>query len=123
MRGDDGVLVRGKFVPIRSGHLPPQRHAHGIYGMPTPESAQEQRTMAGALTDDQPARVVRISDRNGGSNRGRNGQAEQGATLLKKKKTKREERTEKLLKNASWFIFCCGVCEKWDLAANSHDGV
>lgn len=125
MRGDDGVLVRGKFVPIRSGHLPPQRRAHGIYGMPAPGSGQEQMTMTGALTDDQPARVSRVGNRNEDSTRGRNGQTEQGATLLeKKKKTKREERMNKLLKTVSWFLFCCGLCERWDLAADSHpDGV
>lgn len=122
MRGEDGVLVRGKFTPIRSGHLPPQRRAHDLYGMPATGSGQEQRTMTGALTDDQPARVARFENRPGTSNRngsGRNGQAGQGAKR-KKEKTKREERTEKLLKNAYWFFFCCGLCEKWDLAAESH---
>ena len=78
--------------------------------------------MTGALTDDQPARVARSENRDGTLNRnvsGRNGRVEQGAKQ-KKEKTKREERTEKLLKNAYWFIFCCGLCEKWDLAAESH---
>ena len=122
MRGEDGVLVRGKFTPIRSGHLPPQRQVHELYGMPSTTGAgQEQGTMTGALTDDQPARVVRFENRDGTSNRnisGRDWLAEQGAEP--KKKSKREERTEKWLKNASWFIFCCGLCEEWDLAAESH---
>jgi len=34
MRGDNGVLVRGKFVPIRSGHLPPQRQRHVVFSGP-----------------------------------------------------------------------------------------
>ncbi|CAF9942487.1 hypothetical protein IMSHALPRED_003839 [Imshaugia aleurites] len=124
MRGEDGVLVRGKFTPIRSGHLPPQRQAHEIYGLPTTVSGQEQRTMTGALTDDQPARVVRLENRHGTANRsliGRNGQAEQGPKLKKRKKTEREERREKWLKNACWFFFCCGLCEEWDLAADNHE--
>lgn len=119
MRGEDGVLVRGKFTPIRSGHLPPQRQVHEIYGMPATGSGQGQRTMTGALMDDQPARVVRFVDRVGTVNRnlrGRDGQAQQGAKP--KKKTEREERTEKWLKTTYWFIFCCGLCEEWDLAAD-----
>ena len=78
--------------------------------------------MAGALTDDQPARVVTPENRDGTVNRnlgGRNGQAEQG-TRPKLKKTKREERMEEWLKNAYWVIFCCGLCEDWDLAADGQ---
>ena len=120
MRGENGVLVRGKFTPIRSGHLPPQRQGHGIYEMPAISSEQGQRTMTGALTDDQPARMVRFEDRDRTVNRnlrGRNRQAQQGAKP--KKKAEREERRETWLKNAYWFIFCCGLCEEWDLAADS----
>lgn len=76
--------------------------------------------MTGALTDDPPARVVRFETRDGTTNRnlrGRDGQAAQGAKP--KKKTEREQRTEKWLKNAYWIIFCCGLCEEWDLAADS----
>ena len=124
MRGEDGVLVRGKFTPIRSGHLPPQSQVHGTYRLPTTGPEQEQRTMTGALTDDQPARVVRFESGHIISNRnfkGRNGQAAQDPTPKKKKtKTEREERMEKWLKNACWFIFCCGLCEEWDLAADVH---
>ena len=124
MRGEDGVLVRGRFTPIRSGHLPPQRQAQGLYGTPRTGSERAQRMMSGALTDDQPqpTRVVRLENRDGSANRdlgSHNGQAEQG-TLPKKKKTEREERMEKCLKNAYWFIFCCGICEEWDLAANGQ---
>lgn len=122
MRGENGVLVRGKFTPIRSGHLPPQRQVHGIYGLPRTASEQGQRTMTGALTDDQPARVVRFENRDDTANpnlKGRDGQAQQGAKP-KRAKTDREERTERLLKNAYWFIFCCGLCEEWDLAAESQ---
>ena len=116
MRGEGGVLVRGNFTPIRSGHLPPQRQVHEIYGMPITGTGQGQRTMTGALPDDQPARVVRFEDRIGTVNRnlrGRDGQ--QGAKP--KKTTEREERTGKWLKTTCWFIFCCGLCEEWDLAA------
>lgn len=123
MRGEDGVLVRGTFTPIRSGHLPPQRQVHGVYGMPTAGSEQRQRRMTGARTDDQPARVVTLENRDRTVNRnlrGRDGQAEQGAKPKKKKKTEREERTAKWLKNACWFIFCCGFGEEWDLAADRH---
>ena len=122
MRGEDGVLVRGKFTPIRSGHLPPQKQARGVYELPRVASEQGQRMMTGALTDDQPARAVTSGNRDGTANRflrGRNGQAEQG-TRPRTTKTEREERMEKWLKNASWVIFCCGLCEDWDLAADSQ---
>ena len=36
MRGEDGLLVRGKFSGIRSGHLPPQRQRHATMGLPSP---------------------------------------------------------------------------------------
>ena len=80
--------------------------------------------MTGALQDDQPepARVTRLENRDGNGSRdlpGGDGQAEQG-TKPKKKRTEREERMDKLLKTASWLIFCCGLCEDWDLAADSH---
>lgn len=77
--------------------------------------------MAGALTGDQPARVVRFENRNGVANpnlRGRGSQAGEG--MQRKKKTEREQRTEKWLKNAYWVIFCCGLCEDWDLAVDSQ---
>ncbi|CAD6592221.1 MAG: hypothetical protein ASARMPREDX12_005891 [Alectoria sarmentosa] len=115
MRGEDGVLVRGKFTPIRSGHLPPQRQVHGIYGMPRTASGQGQRMMTGALMDDQPARVVRFENRDRTANhslRLRNGQIERGAKS--KKKTEDGKRKEKWLKNAYWFIFCCGLCEEYE---------
>ena len=76
--------------------------------------------MTGALTDDQPARVVTLGNRDGTVNRnlgGRSGQAGQG-TLRRKKKTERKERMEKWLKNAYWVIFCCGLCGDWDLDAD-----
>ena len=122
MRGEDGVFVRGKFTPIRSGHLPPQREVHALYGMPTTGSRRGQLTMTGALTNDQPARVVRFEDRdrNADSNpRDREGHAGRNAGA-KKQQTKNRERTEKWRKSTSWFFFCCGLCETWDLAAEGQ---
>ena len=122
MRGEDGVLVRGRFTPIRSGHLPPQKQARGAYELPRLASEQGQRMMTGALTDDQPVRAVTLGNRDRFVNRilgGRNGQDEQG-TRPRITKTEREERMEKWLKNAYWVIFCCGLCEDWDLAADSQ---
>ena len=78
--------------------------------------------MTGALTDDQPARVVRFEnrDRNANSNlRDRDGQAGRIAGP-KKPQTKNRERTEKWMKNTYWFFFCCGLCEEWDLAAEGQ---
>lgn len=77
--------------------------------------------MTGALTDDQPARLVRFENTGRTANRNlrsRNGQTEQGAKP--KKKTEMGKRMEKWLKNAYWYIFCCGLCEEWDLAADSN---
>lgn len=122
MRGEDGVFVRGKFTPIRSGHLPPHREVQGLYGMPTTGSRRGQLMMTGALTNDQPARVVRFEDqdRNANSNLGdREGQAGRNSGP-KKQQTKKREKTEKWRKTTSWFFFCCGLCETWDLAAEGQ---
>ncbi|KAM0806225.1 hypothetical protein BDR22DRAFT_883949 [Usnea florida] len=127
MRGEDGVFVRGKFTPIRSGHLPPHREVHRLYGMPTLGSRRDQLMMTGALTTDQPARVVRFEDRDGNANsdpRDREGQARRSAgpkkQQTKKQQTKNREKTEKWRKNTSWFFFCCGLCETWDLASEGQ---
>ena len=72
--------------------------------------------MTGALTDDQPARVVTLGNRDGIVDRNL---GELG-TRPRVKKTEREEKMEKWLKNAYWVIFCCGICEDWDLAADSQ---
>ena len=34
MRGEGGVLVRGKFFGIGSGHMPPQRQRHELFELP-----------------------------------------------------------------------------------------
>ncbi len=117
MRGEDGVLVKGKFTPIRSGHLPPQRQVHSLYGLPTTVSGQGETMMTGALSGNQPARAVGVANRDRtviSNPGGRDGQRGQGARP-KKKKTERELRREKWLKDACWLIFSCGLCGDWDV--------
>ena len=74
--------------------------------------------MTGALTSDPPARVVRFENQDGSGGREVGGRDARAGP--KRKKTEREERTERWLRNAYWFIFCCGLCEEWDLAAGSQ---
>ena len=134
MRGDDGVLVRGKFVPIRSGHLPPQRLAQYRYGVGLPISnataessvgavggqqaqqsqqqqqpqPQQQRMMTGALAeDDEPVRVLRVGNRDRGRGHGR-------SIFLHHHHQRKKKKNDK---NATWCFFCCGLCEESD-----HDG-
>lgn len=38
-------------------------------------------------------------------------------------KKRREERVERVVKKVYWVLFCCGLCEKWDLGAEDGGGV
>ncbi|KAL9130652.1 MAG: hypothetical protein Q9217_001222 [Psora testacea] len=61
MRGEDGVLVRGKFVGTRSGHLPPQRQRHEVFRLPGPNSVARGDsgvTGGGGTTQVQAARTL-----------------------------------------------------------------
>jgi len=109
MRGENGVLVRGKFTPIRSGHLPPfpaQRHTvfqtPGQYEEPEPARAvpvpQSQREEAQPFIRAERARLEEL-------NRSRT--------------KERAEKMERRLKKIERFIFCCGLCE---LAAQNRHG-
>lgn len=114
MRGDDGVMVKGRFTPIRSGHLPPQRQLHGVYRTPGQRRASSAGlAMLGA--QDEPARVVQLGPRNGQA------QIEEG--VGNEERRVRGERAKKCLKCVFWVLFCCGLCEEWDLAAANDHGI
>lgn len=122
MRGEGGVLVRGKFVPIRSGHFPPQKQRHVLYRMPG-ENSESPRTAG-------PPRPINLEQRHVRFTGPRTnpvsttGNEEVSATVMGEdsgRKTK-EERSEKILKRLYWVMGCCGLCEKWDLSAQNTDG-
>jgi hypothetical protein len=103
MRGEDGVLVRGKFIPIRSGHLPPlQAQRNTVFQTP------------GQYQEPEPVRVV---------------SAQQGADMALPdweagRRRWKKERRERRLKRACWFIdfvLCCGLFEAGDCSAQTQN--
>ena len=118
MRGEGGVLVRGKFTPIRSGHFPPQRQAHALFGMPGSGG------MNHAFGATSPPRPVVLDQRHvhftGPRTQPVSTTDEGGvsATVINDNggRKRKDERVEKLLKKAYWIMGCCGLCETWDLS-------
>ena len=90
MRGEDGLLVRGKFTPIVSGHVPPQRQAHAFY------RAMEMAPMTESAHDE-------------GGNRRR--AESRPADQAHEARTGRKVKIDEGLKKAVWFFSCCGL---WD---------
>ena len=117
MRGENGVLVRNRFVPIRSGHMPPQRRAHPI--MRVREESNEDR--AAGLT----ARPVEVDEarRHSAGQRvepaSRGGSAREALNLGAEKKT---SKLETALKRFMWFVGCCGFCEENGKRAGRSSG-
>lgn len=125
MRGENGVLVRGKFTPIRSGHFPPQRQRHAVMRVGEGErgghGGGREREGERAVVVDGPVRfsVPRLRPR---GNEGGGVLAEAatgGGTLSEKKKGGRAER---VLERFYWFVGCCGGCERWEASAERGSG-
>ena len=106
MRGDDGLLVRGKFSGIRSGHLPPQRQRHATMGLPTPAQPSVETWLGRPTTT-------------GAATSGPNGQRLQGGSQVEESRRitsevaarAEAEKRERKAKRREMFIraltFCC----------------
>ncbi|MCJ1454007.1 hypothetical protein MMC28_004357 [Mycoblastus sanguinarius] len=133
MRGDNGVLVRGKFTPVKSGHLPPQRQQHALFRTPNVaggiQDAGVGSTRSRAEPADERARVAEHEygrEFENGSVRSRQAVAAGGArtneaaaprltmaeVLKVQQKKRQEERIQKRLKRRHRFSSCCGLCKK-----------
>ena len=107
MRGENGVMVWGKFTPIVSGHHPPQRQVHSLLRAPNPADLTEPEA---------PEELEQASDRRGHAARARNG----GNAAIPASENipqrgfhwepfkKYHERKRKWAQNILWFLFCCG---------------
>ncbi|KAL9101437.1 MAG: hypothetical protein Q9163_003309 [Psora crenata] len=102
MRGEGGVLVRGKFVGIRSGHLPPQRQRHEVLGLP--DSTRSERQDVGP------------------SGRGRATQVEEARTLHQQllDECEREKKIKRAKRKEIWRkILLCGC--PWEVDASGNE--
>ena len=107
MRGENGVMISGKFTPIVSGHHPPQHQVHSLFRPPNPAD------LAQAEPSEEPEQA---SDAGGHTARARNGE---GAALpasgnIPQRRfhwepfRKYHERKRNWAQNICWFLFCCG---------------
>lgn len=99
MRGDDGTMVRGRFVGVRSGHLAPQTRGHAVFAMPAvggqvggPEAEQIRGRAEGVCTGDP-----------------REGRSQVVVVETKKKKNKNKEKEGWGRLGAGCFV-CCKGC-------------
>ena len=111
MRGEDGVLVRGKFQPIRSGHLPPQRQQHNTMALPTHE---RNATPGPPAAPRAPANPVeqRPSRSNSQVEEARRISAEVSENIAQEKREKKARRKATCLK----ILLICdpfGLCRCW----------
>lgn len=107
MRGENGVMVWGKFTPIVSGHHPPQRQVHRLFRAPNPADLTEPEV---------PEELEQASDGRGHAARAPNG----GNAAIPASENipqrgfhwepfrKYHERKRKWAQNILWFLFCCG---------------
>ena len=106
MRGQDGTMVRSRFIPIKSGHFPPQRQAHAI--MRVREGTNEDA--AASL----PARPVMAGQTQ--NNLTRPGiqpgsQIQDSAEASDSRQGKKNRKWERVWEKVCWFVGCCGFCE------------
>ena len=107
MRGENGVMVWGKFTPIVSGHHPPQRQVHSLLRAPNQADLTEPEV---------PEELEQASVGRGHAARARNGG--NAATPASENIPQRgfrwepfkkyHERKRKWAQNILWFLFCCG---------------
>ena len=107
MRGENGVMVSGKFTPIVSGHHPPQHQVHRLFRPPNP---------ADLTQAEPPEEPEQANDAGVHAARARNGE---GAALPASGNIPRRrfhwepfrkchERKRKWAQNICWFLCCCG---------------
>ena len=106
MRGEDGVLIRGKFSGIRSGHLPPQRQQHETMSLPPPmarpvETWLGRPTTTGAATTGPDGRRLYRGSQVEEARRIENEMTVRIEAERREKRAKRRELAVKVL------LFCC----------------
>ena len=109
MRGEGGVLIRGKFNGIRSGHFPPQRQHHEIMSLPPPMERPVE-TWLGRPTTTGAARSGPNGRRlDGGSqvDAARRIENEIAASIEAERRDRRARRKELAVKI---LLFCCPRC-------------
>ena len=110
MRGENGVMVWGKFTPIVSGHHPPQHQVHRLFRAPNPADLTEPEV---------PEELEQASNGRVHAARARNG--ENAAISASENIPQRgfhwepfqryHKRKTKWVQNIFWFLFCCGcIC-------------
>ena len=107
MRGENGVMISGKFTPIVSGHHPPQHQVHRLFRPPNPAD----------LTEAEPPEVPeQASGARGHAGHARNvGNAAVPASGNIPQRRfhcepfkKYHENKRKWAQNICWFLLCCG---------------
>lgn len=128
MRGEGGILVRGKFTPIRSGHFPPQRQQHALFrvgdaGSHRRSGAARERSSARPVVGDGHVRFAgpRVR-RQGAGDEGPVPVSATGGGVTRSGAKKRGGRSERVLGKFYWVVGCCGLCERWEASAARGSG-
>ena len=122
MRGENGVMVRGKFTPIVSGHLPPQSQVHRFFRAPNSADRVESEPIERpnlARNGGDPLGSARdggipLNDGNEGFSRRRMAHREPFKRYVEKK--------QKWAETMCWFLFCCGCkcCDEENGVPSGH---
>lgn len=123
MRGENGVLVRGKFTPIRSGHLPPQRQQHALMRV---EEAAPVVSAGNGGTElcPRPVAAGRHVHFAGPRLEGAAVVSGNGVGTLEAEQKRRDGETrEKVVKRIYWFLGCCGFCVNWRYRTQRGNGM
>lgn len=133
MRGENGVLVRGKFTPIRSGHFPPQRQRHAVMRVGEGErgghGGGRERERAVREREEERAVVIEGPVRFSGPRMRPRGNFEGGGVLAAaatgggtRSEKKKGGRAERVLERFYWVVGCFGGCERWEASAERGSG-
>lgn len=118
MRGENGVVVRSKFTPIRSGHLPPQRQAHGFMRVrePTHENAEGSGPARPVVPD-----LRRVHFTGPQSTTGEGDVHPWRTEVTRIDESTQGDNGETVLKKFYWIIGCCGLCEELERKAKTKN--
>ena len=107
MRGENGVMVWGKFTPIVSGHHPPQRQVHRLFRAPDPADLTEPEP------PEEPGQASDAREHAARALNGENAPIPARENIPQRRShwepfKKYHERKRKWAQNICWFLFCCG---------------